>query len=266
MAIKDIFDKMLNNVNTKEIDPVLKGINDIDKFNKLYTNSKRFKKLTKKGNDKLYEERKNVVNMFDTNKDIIRDEQIGSYAGVDEDTGRPKIFLNSDIGDWGDYEMINAHEFGHIPYNTGNLPMTKKQNKNIEKRNYELSKPENQKYLNYPVSEYGEVIGTPLSEKGAEKVNQVYHDISPQETRADLFQLRYQLYKDGIYDSSKDKKFTNKNLNEYLIREKEGNSQWNRLLRLYKPKDIKWLLNNIAQNNETNNNIENMYNDLSKMV
>jgi hypothetical protein len=214
-------------------DPVVKGVYDIDHFNKQYTKSKNFQRMAKRADDNLYQDRLNTVNAFNPRTDIIRDDNIPTQMGyLTPEENFPIMFLNSDKGDWPDYELINAHEFGHVPYTENSLAMTPWQIDNIKKRNYEQYK------LNQGV----------YADASEEEFENIMHDIDPQETRADLFQLRYQLYKDGIYDSTKNKKFRKRHLDEYRKREEEGSSHWNRLLRLYNDRDIIWLMNNIAQN------------------
>ena len=72
------------------------------------------------------------------------------------------------------------------------------------------------------------------------------HDLSPYETRADIMGVRYMLDKLGIYTVDKDPKkepFTLEMLNEFIKQDPIKNQ---RLLRLYKPKDVVWLMNNLA--------------------
>ena len=70
------------------------------------------------------------------------------------------------------------------------------------------------------------------------------HDAYPKENYADLVQLRYLLYKNGIFDSTKKGlKFTNEHLNKY----KKLNVP-KRLLNNFSDSDIIWMINNVANN------------------
>lgn len=78
------------------------------------------------------------------------------------------------------------------------------------------------------------------------------HDNQPSEIKADLDGLRYQLYRKGIFDSTKTKEFTNKHLDAIKKSDIKDDLMFNRLKRHYKDEDIIWILNNIAQNNDHN--------------
>lgn len=71
------------------------------------------------------------------------------------------------------------------------------------------------------------------------------HDMKPEENKADLNALRFLLKKEGIYDAGKED-FTKEHL-------KKAKSSFvrDRLLRNYSEKDLIWLMNNIAKNNES---------------
>jgi hypothetical protein len=168
----------------------------------------------------------------------------------ESDSGSPTVYLNPDLGDWPSYSMINAHEVGHLPYTTGDLYMTPWQQKQIAKRNLAT-------HFGSPAygtfDEKGELINPimdapPSAESYAMDMENWAHDAEPMETRADLFLLRYQLAKEGIYDSSKDGRFTKKHWKKFLESQDKGKTDWNRLQRLYEDKDIIWLMNNIAEN------------------
>lgn len=74
--------------------------------------------------------------------------------------------------------------------------------------------------------------------------NDLPHDQLPRENKADINGLRYILYKNGIYDTTKDGEFKQEHLN------KVKNSEFvkNRLQNNYSDQDIIWLMNKIAQN------------------
>lgn len=74
--------------------------------------------------------------------------------------------------------------------------------------------------------------------------NDLPHDQLPKENKADINGLRYILYKNGIYDTTKDGEFKQEHLN------KVKNSEFvkTRLQNNYSDQDIIWLMNKIAQN------------------
>lgn len=88
------------------------------------------------------------------------------------------------------------------------------------------------------------------------KSNKVDHDSLPNEQKADLDAIRYLLFKNNIYDTSK----RQMNLNDYQKALSnpniKTNPSWLRLNKSFTPKNIIWLNNNIAKNNtdDTDNN------------
>ena len=108
-------------------------------------------------------------------------------------------------------DQVVSHEWGHIPVSSGFNPLSE------EERNEYVTRLK------------------PGSVRNA-------HDAEPQENRADQFELRYFLDKEGIYDSSTGERFTQKHLDDY--REKTGTHH--RMFNLYDDEDIIWLMNNIA--------------------
>ena len=210
--------------------PEDESIRDIDAFEKQYTNSPRFAYLSQKQGDspEMTQKRRDIINNFNVDEDIIRIPEGVSYIGDEDNNNSPEFYLSPDAGDWPSYSDINAHEIGHLPYNTGNLNFPKKTYDEIQARNIEFQK-----------------------KKASGKTDDnIEHDISPNEVRADKNQLLYQLKKLGIYDATKDGDITPKQLEEF---KKSG--EWNRLHRLYSDEDIIWLINNVAQNNP--NSVEN---------
>jgi len=73
------------------------------------------------------------------------------------------------------------------------------------------------------------------------------HSLKPDENKADLNALRYQLQELG-YDAGKDE------FNETILNKLKGSFIKKRLLKNYSKKNLIWLMNNIAQNTNKNNN------------
>lgn len=214
----------------------------ISKFNKQYTNSEHFNQLlTDAGyTDEEKQIRKGLINQFNPKKDISYKEEGLSYA-YDEDGD--KIDYNiTDKGDWPSWSAIQAHEHGHRGISSEGSPMSDWEKEQLTKRN---------------VTEKNPVLymGQKRLEEGLNVTeDDQKHDLDEQESRADLFQLRYDLNKAGIYDSRKGGEFTPDMLKQYYELEDKGETDWNRLQRLYKDNDILWMMNNIAQ--ETPQNTE----------
>lgn len=209
--------------------PLYKGkptanIPEIDQFTKDYTNSTNFENLSKGmgDTDEMIEMRREDVNRFDRNHDIKISKKRGGASYVDDG----KMILNNDIGDWKSYDDVAAHEFGHLGVTDGDLLLPEKAREEMTSRN--------QTYKKF------QTVNGPPSEDDI-------HDMSPQETRADLFQFRRQLQKHGIYNSVKGGEFTEKHLEKF-----KKTKDWNRLRRLYKPEDVIWMMNNIAENKQGN--------------
>lgn len=76
------------------------------------------------------------------------------------------------------------------------------------------------------------------------------HDNLPSEIKADIDALRYNLYKDGIYDTSKG------DINEDQLKKASEKYKddllYKRLSNQYKPSDLIYLMNNIAMNESSN--------------
>lgn len=78
------------------------------------------------------------------------------------------------------------------------------------------------------------------------------HDLDPYETRSDINALRYLLKREGIQDAG-EKDFNNKTLRK-ASKKLKGIGVFDRLRRLYKDKDLIYLMNKIAQNNDNKTN------------
>lgn len=81
--------------------------------------------------------------------------------------------------------------------------------------------------------------------------NDLPHDFLPKENKADINALRYILYKNGIYDTTKDGEFKK----EHLDKIKNNDFIKKRLKNNYKDEDLIWLMNKIAQNDGQDRNV-----------
>ncbi len=79
----------------------------------------------------------------------------------------------------------------------------------------------------------------------------VTRDYRPAENKADLNSMRYDLYKNGIYDSRKNQPFKKEHLQQF---KKTGFDKY-RLFKNYNDEDIIYLMNNLASNNKSSNSI-----------
>jgi len=77
--------------------------------------------------------------------------------------------------------------------------------------------------------------------------NPASHNLKPEENKADLNALRFLLNEEGIYDARKEE-FTKQHLKKL-----KSNFIKDRLLRNYSEKDLIWLMNNIALNDNKEN-------------
>jgi len=117
-------------------------------------------------------------------------------------------------------EYITAHEFGHSEVYAPNNPLT-------EIRESRL----NEKDVN------------DIIQRLSPNSNPTYKKV-PDEVKADLNALRYELYNKGIYDAG------HEDIDEPTLQRLEDSYIKDRLLKNYKEEDIIWLMNNIAMNNE----------------
>ena len=86
------------------------------------------------------------------------------------------------------------------------------------------------------------------------------HDAKPEESYADLFSFRTALFELGIYDSRDTLPFTYDHLRKF-----KESGKYNRLLENFSDEDIIWMMNNIAQNNDTYNGIDESGNHISAL-
>jgi len=198
-------------------------------FNKMYVQSKNYKRLLKK-QGYTPEEIEDRINSVMNINDFRYIDQGQSWVGADENTGKEFISYNvTDPGDWPGFDQIAAHEWGHVGVDSGASPLKQK---------------EKEEFINRINKEQAGVTGNP---------DDLVHDMEPQENRADLVQLKLQLQESGIFDSTKRKRFTKKDLNKYKeamkSSERNWDNMWNRMFRLYDDDSIIYLMNNVAQNN-----------------
>jgi len=198
-------------------------------FNKMYAQSKNYKRLLKK-QGYTPEEIEDRINSIMNINDIRYTDEGPSWVGTNEDTGNEFISYNvTDPGDWPGFDQIAAHEWGHVGVDSGANPLKPK---------------EREEFINRINKEQAGVTGNP---------DDLVHDMEPQENRADLLQLRQQLQEAGVFDSTKRKKFTKKDLNKYKeamkSSERNWDNMWNRMFRLYDDDSIIYFMNNVAKNN-----------------
>ena len=198
-------------------------------FNKLYAQSKNYKRLLKK-QGYTPEEIKDRINSVMNINDFRYIDEGPSWVSANEDTGNEFISYNvTDPGDWPGFDQIAAHEWGHVGVDSGANPLKPK---------------EREEFINRINKEQAGVTGVE---------SDLQHDMEPQENRADLVQLRQQLQEAGVFDSTKRKKFTKKDLNKYreIMKSSERNwdNMWNRMFRLYDDDSIIHFMNNVAKNN-----------------
>jgi hypothetical protein len=198
-------------------------------FNKLYAQSKNYKRLLKK-QGYTPEEIKDRINSVMNINDFRYIDEGPSWVSANEDTGNEFISYNvTDHGDWPGFDQIAAHEWGHVGVDSGANPLKPK---------------EREEFINRINKEQAGVTGNP---------DDLMHDMEPQENRADLLQLRQQLQEAGVFDSTKRKKFTKKDLNKYKkimeSSERSWDNMWNRMFRLYDDDSIIYFMNNVAKNN-----------------
>jgi len=200
-------------------------------FNKTYAESENYKRLLEK-QGYTPEEIKNRIASVTGISDFNYTDNGPSWVGGDPETGKEFITYNvMDQGDWANYDSIAGHEWGHVGVESGQSP---------------LKQGEQDAFINRL-----KIDNVNKDEGHAE------HDKAPQENRADLLQLRQQLQEAGLFDSTKTKEFTKDHLKEYKKLRNSSEENYdkfhNRMFRLYDDKDIIWLMNNIAQNNNKQN-------------
>jgi|8_EtaG_2_1085327.scaffolds.fasta_scaffold00670_5 hypothetical protein len=169
--------------------------------------------------------------------------RFGEYAKPGPDgTKNPRILLGHDelkmetFGEGMGHDAVLAHELGHTDDNQMTI--------DNEVNEYITSK-------NKLVTEEGKT-GSMLEAFG--NPGSYHHDAAANETRADLIQLRYEMQRDGIFNSTgeKFKEFKKKHLKK--VKGKKGIGQ--RLFNNFSDEDIIDLMNNIAKAEPVDDGLE----------
>ena len=247
---------------------ILNANKEVDEWNKEYVQSSNYRNLLNKAglNDREIEDRINAVLNFNVNSDITFDEtnpSMGSMyntatttsggwnmpmttfpgEGVDMINYNPSLMTNHPAYDnegiaVGGWPAVSAHEQGHLLGPGGLNRSTTKTLKGIAK--------DNKRYLK--------------SFAGGNKKT-YRHAKDPDEMRANLLQLRYQMGNSGLYNSSEETPFTQEDLMKIADFDENGTFiQYkpefnNELLQTIPPEDVIWMMNNIAQNQEIGDNL-----------
>lgn len=134
-------------------------------------------------------------------------------------------------------DAIKAHEFGHTELQGSDINRKDEDELFNRQKDYKIGQEED---FSFKEREDMKAKG-----RNSEFIN-VGHDHRPEELKSDLNALRYLLKKENIYDAGKET-FTKDHLNKL-----KSNFYKDRLLKIYNDKDLIWLMNNVAQNNENN--------------
>ena len=215
-----------------KVKPILDEHNLTMENAKQYVSSDNFYNLSKKQgySDAEIQLRRNAILNFDASQQVQFNPFIGNSW---VEPGDPNLVTYGmyDRGaswkkgntDWY-WPNVVEHEIGHLGYGTGTSSQS----------------------IPLKPGEYGE-ISQRIKESGISRTSYDHttHDISPYERRADLFQLRMQLMKSNIYDSSEGGEFTKEHLDEF-----KKTDEYNRMFRLHDDDNIIWMMNNIAKEQE----------------
>lgn len=134
-------------------------------------------------------------------------------------------------------DEVQAHELSHLQRNLTPSEQNLFSSRNISPLNTDLMNKYKTSGSRLPIGDYIEHI---------DHANTTYHDVRPGENKADLDALRYQMYKGGIYDTSKgdlDLPTLQKALSDPTIK---GSATTRRLLENFKPEDLVYLNNSVA--------------------
>lgn len=132
---------------------------------------------------------------------------------------------------------VEAHEFSHAT--TSTLPLNTKDEAELFSRLKGFQTDE----------DFRQVDKDDMIKK--KTYNRLSHDFLPTENKADIDALRYELYKRNIYDTRKDGNFNKWHLNQI----RNSDFVKNRLQNNYTDEDIIWLMNNIADNSNSDNTV-----------
>lgn len=188
-------------------------------FTDKYINSKMYKdRLMRSGYGNIDDEIKQRSNNVSRSNTIYQHNPRGSHSDTDGIVTVDRIqakSLNTNIG------LIEAHEYAHKEI--------------ADKRGLEETRLNEYDYSNLLDRQ-----------KQSKKLIDEY-DQNPIENKADMNMLRYRMYLKGIDVMNKD--VEDKDINSII-----NEVPFQRLNSNYKKEDIKWLLNNIAQNKNVSNN------------
>ena len=245
---------------------IINANKEVDVWNKEYVLSDNYRDMLQRAglNENEIQSRINAVLNFNVDSDITFDENnpaMGSMyntATTRSDgwnmpmttfPGEGNDMINYNPGmmeghtmygppnEGGGWPAVSSHEQGHLLGPGGLNKKTTKALKNIAK--------ENKRYLK-------DFAG---GNKSAYK-----HAKDPEEMRANLLQLRYQMEAAGLYKSTEgnveERPFTEEDFKKIANFDEDGNFKGyksefnNELLQTIPPQDIIWMMNNIAMNQE----------------
>lgn len=195
----------------------------------------------------------NVNYISDSSQDAMNLDRNGYYKSPNE----IKIGTN-----WAgnEYGRVIAHEVGHaiddhIAYPNDNAMVgddaTYSDTYKIFHKNKQIER--DLKALKEAYREQPNMFITPMDEalKYSKRFpNSLSHDAQPRESYGDLMEFRWELYNNGIYDSTLNTPAKMEHIKKY----KDSVKYKNRLFKYYSDEDILNMLNTVAQNTTNNNN------------
>lgn len=216
-------------------------LNGIKNFYKDYLNSPNYiKRLKAQGYNNPTTLIKARLNQLNKTQVISRQHDNSQYVDSAYDRNKdrtwkgryqPTIYYNPDQGtfDGTDREHTLAHEFGHdVSGNDGPFGLNQKEQD-----------------LLYNKNQYNSDTLWPKSLTAKERMLR-WHDKQPNELKADIDSFRYQLRKDGTYNTGT-QDFNQKLLND--ARKKYGNTpDFKNLFERLNDKDFIYIMNNVASN------------------
>lgn len=157
------------------------------------------------------------------------------------------------------YNSVKTHELTHASLDKDNKPL---------KYDYPGDKTESRTRLNE--YDHNQLRDRLLASKkdNMSLLFDGYHSWASDENKADLNAFRYSLYNNRLFDDSKEKKFTQEDLenvrkfNEYNLYDPDNQAKQDkktqqigkRLMENYSDEDLIWLMNNIAENDSKKSN------------
>lgn len=195
----------------------------------------------------------NVNYISDSSQDAMNLDRNGYYKSPNE----IKIGTNW-VGN--EYGRVIAHEVGHaiddhIAYPNDNAMVgddaTYSDTYKIFHKNKQIER--DLKALKEAYREQPNMFITPMDEalKYSKRFpNSLSHDAQPRESYGDLMEFRWELYNNGIYDSTLNTPAKMEHIKKY----KDSVKYKNRLFKYYSDEDILNMLNTVAQNTTNSNN------------